>query len=174
MEYLWTKITLAFAVYDLLPFLFYFFLGVSTCFAFLHFFFRKEVRLFRNLGRKIYLLNTGGSNLETERQMLVKNGLFSVSESILDVRQDTKQLQVLEGFAVFVLGYSNTYTNYAAIVDYAKTHNSPIVVFAKPTEITTDHMKIFQQHIYFEMCNTSARLLTTILGISLIMPYAKK
>ena len=39
---------------------------------------RKEIRLFKNLKRKIYLLKTGSNNLETEREMLLKNGLYDV------------------------------------------------------------------------------------------------
>ena len=174
MDDVWTKITFAFAAYDLLVFLFYFFIGVLACFAFLRFWFRKEVRLFRNLGRKIYLIKTGIADLETERHMLVKNGLYAVNENVLNLSQDTKQLQTLENFAVFVIGYDPGYVNYALMVDHAKDRNIPIVVFARPTEITADHMSIFQQYVYFEMCNTSARLLTTILNLSLVMPYAKK
>lgn len=174
LETIWNNLMTAFDVYAFGVFIFYFALGVATCYAFLRLFFRKEIRLFRNLKRKVYLLKTGTSTLETEIEMLNKNGLFFVNDRVLDLTQNAVTLQTLEKFAVFVIGYSSTYTDYRTVVDHAKTQNIPIVVLAKPTEITPEHMAIFQQYIYFEMCNSPARLLTIIFNLSLITPYEKK
>jgi len=173
LETIWNNLMTVFDIYAFLVFIFYFVLGVATCYAFLRLFFRKEIRLFRNLKRKVYLLKTGTATLETEREMLNKNGLFIVNDRVLDLI-DTNILQTLESFAVFVIGYSSTCTSYQTIVDHAKASNIPIIVLAKPTEITPEHMAIFQQYIYFEMCNSPARLLTIIFNLSLITPYEKK
>jgi len=59
-------------------------------------------------------------------------------------------------------------------LDRAKERDIPLVVLAKTDKISGKHMSIFQQYIYFEMCNTSARLLTTIFNLSIITPYEKK
>ena len=174
IEAIWNNLMTAFDIYAFLVFVLYFSLGVATCYAFLRLFFRKEIRLFKNLKRKVYLLKTGLATLETERQMLNKNGLFIVNDRVLDLMNDTATLQTLEGFAVFVIGYSDTYNNYQTIVTHAKTANIPIIVIAKPAEITVAHMAIFQEYIYFEMCNSPARLLTIIFNLSLITPYEKK
>jgi len=171
---LWNNLMIAFDIYAFLVFIFYFALGVATCYAFLRLFFRKEIRLFRNLKRKVYLLKTGTSTLETEIELLNKNGLFFVNDRILDLTQNSNAVQTLEKFAVFVVGYSNTYTDYKTVVDHAKAQNIPVIVLAKPTEITNEHMAIFQQYVYFEMCNSPARLLTIIFNLSLITPYEKK
>jgi len=157
LETIWNNLMTAFDIYAFWVFIFYFVLGVATCYAFL--------RLF---------LKTGTATLETEREMLNKNGLFVVNDRILDLTNDTNTLQTLESFAVFVIGYSSTCANYQTIVDHAKASNIPVIVLAKPTEITPDHMAIFQQYIYFEMCNSPARLLTIIFNLSLITPYEKK
>ncbi len=174
LETIWNNLMTAFDIYAFLVFVFYFALGVVTCYAFLRLFFRKEIRLFRNLKRKVYLLKTGTATLETEREMLNTNGLFVVNDRILDLTNDTNTLQTLEKFAVFVIGYSSSCANYQIIVDRAKASNIPVIVLAKPTEITPEHMAIFQQYIYFEMCNSPARLLTIIFNLSLITPYEKK
>lgn len=174
LETIWNNLITAFDIYAFLVFIFYFALGVATCYAFLRLFFRKEIRLFKNLKRKVYLLKTGTSTLETEIEMLNKNGLFLVNDRVLDLTQNATALQTLEKFAVFVIGYSNTYTDYKAVVDRGKAKNIPVIVLAKPTEITSEHMAIFQRYIYFEMCNSPARLLTIIFNLSLITPYEKK
>jgi len=134
---------------------------------------RKEIRLFENLKRKVYLLKTGSNSLETEREMLVENGLYDVHDNILDLSQETKALQTLKNFAVFVVGYSQEYTRYQEIVNEAKSKNIPLVVFAKPGEIILEHMTIFLGYTYFEMCNTSARLLITIFNLSIVTPNEK-
>ena len=169
---IWNNLMTAFDIYAFLAFVFYFALGVATCYAFLRLFFRKEIRLFRNLKRKVYILKTGTATLETEREMLNKNGLFTVDDRVLDLT-DTNTIQTLENFAVFVIGYSSIYANYQTIVDHAKASNIPVIVLAKPTEIIAEHMTIFQKYIYFEMCNSPARLLTIIFNLSLITPYEK-
>ncbi len=174
LEIIWNNLMTAFDIYAFLVFVFYFTLGVATCYAFIRLFFRKETRLFRNLKRKVYILKTGTASLETEREMLNKNGLFVVNDRVLDLTNDANTLQTLENFAVFVIGYSSVYTNYQTMVDHAKVANIPVIVLAKPTEITSEHMAIFQQYIYFEMCNSPARLLTIIFNLSLITPYEKK
>jgi hypothetical protein len=135
---------------------------------------RKEIRLFNNLKRTIYLLKTGRNNLVTEKELLSENGLYDVHNSILDLTNDIKPLQTLRDFSVFVVGYSQDYSNYQSILDRVKSKNIPLIVLAKPNEISDEHMNIFQQYIYFEMCNTSARLLTTIFSLSVVTPYEKK
>lgn len=174
MEDFWQNLLNALDIYAVLAFLFYFGLGVGTCIAFIRLFFRKEIRLFQNLKRKVYLFKTGPVALDTEREMLHRNGLFVVNDRVLDLTSGTNPLQTLEGLAVFVVGYSNAYRSYQAIVDHAKSKNIPLIMIAKPAEITNDHMAIFQQYIYFEMCNSPARLLTIIFNLSLITPHGKK
>lgn len=174
LETIWNNLMTAFDIYAFLVFIFYFALGVATCYAFLRLFFRKEIRLFRNLKRKVYLLKTGTSTLETEIELLNKNGLFSVNDRVLDLTQNAEAVQTLEKFAVFVVGYSSAYMDYKTLVDHAKAQNIPVIVLAEPREITDEHMPIFKQYVYFEMCNSPARLLTIIFNLSLITPYEKK
>lgn len=174
LETLWNNLMTVFDICAFLVFIFYFALSVATYYTFLWLFFRKEIRLFRNLKRKVYLLKTGTSTLETEIEMLNKNGLFFVNDRVLDLTPDANAVQTLEKFAVFVIGYSNTYANYKTIVDHAKAQNIPVIVLAEPGEITDEHMPIFKQYVYFEMCNSPARLLTIIFNLSLITPYEKK
>lgn len=173
IETIWNNLIIAFDIYAFLRFAIFFALGAVSCFAFLRFFFHKEIKLFKHLKRKIYLLKTGTSTLETERELLQKNGLFVVSDRVMDLNSDLSLLQTLDSFAIFVVGYSTEYANYQSIIDHAKSNCIPVIVIAKPDEIK-DHMTIFRQYIYFEMCNTPARLLSTIFNLSLITPYEKK
>lgn len=143
------------------------FATVSTL-LFLRFAYRKEHRMFKNLKRTIYLLKTGGNSLQTEQGLLRDNGLFSVHATIFDLRTDTRSLQTLNRSTVLVVGYSKEFAEYQAVIDSARQRNLPIVVLAKPGEIVPAHMEIFQGYIYFEMCNTPSRLLTTILNLSLV------
>jgi hypothetical protein len=126
--------------------------------------------MFKNLSRKIYLLRTGDRNLGTEHELLKNNGLFDVYNNALDLRNGITSLQTARVSSVFVIGYSKDYSLYQGIVSHAMQKNIPLIVIAQPREIIDSHMAIFQQYVYFEMCNTPARLLTTIFNLSIITP----
>ncbi len=165
----------AFDAYALIVFLIHFALGVITCMAFLRLFFRKEIRIFKNLKRTIYLLRTGGPTLENELELLKGNGLYTVNDRVFDLNSSSNLLQTLNTFAVLVIGYSTKFNGYQSIVDHAKARDIPIVVLAgTSTEITPEHQAIFRQYNYFDMCNTPSRLLTTIFNLSIVTPHDKK
>ncbi len=175
MSFSWENITTALDIYALFTFLFYFSIGTITCFVFLRFFFKKEIRMFRNLKRKVYLLKTNQDALETEMEMLNKNGLFSKVERVYDISAGLDQLQTFEDFAIYVAEYSGSYEFYPDLVATAKVKKIPLIILAKPeNRISSEHMSKFQQHIYFEMCNSSARLLTLLLNLALVSPYDKR
>jgi len=163
-----------FDTYSYLTLFICFILGAITLYSFVYFFFRKEIRLFKNLKRKIYLLRTGAGDLQTERELFLANGLFDVYTNVIDLKEGVKLLQTLKSYSVFVIGYSKGYPFYKEILDHSVPKKIPVIVIAKPGEIIPEHMTIFQKYVYFEMCNTSARLLTTVFNLSLITPYKKR
>lgn len=135
---------------------------------------RKEIRLFNNLKRMIYLMTTDTQNsLQREKTLLQKNGLYQVNNEILNL-SDLGMLDTTDKFSVFVVAYSKEFAHYQNIIDRAKRDLIPVIFLAGPQDITDDHMIIFKDYPYFEMCNTSARLLTTIFNLSAITPDEKR
>jgi hypothetical protein len=135
---------------------------------------RKEIRLFNNLKRTVYLINTDNKgSLQREKTLLNKNGLYKVHEDILNL-SDFGILETVEKFSVFVIAYSVKFRQYQKIIDRAKRDSIPIIIVAKPGEIIYAHMLIFNSYPYFEMVNTSSRLLTMIFNLSIITPYEKR
>lgn len=135
---------------------------------------RKEVRLFKNLQRKVYFLRVADQpTMQREIEMATRSGLFTLHPSIVDVHRDGGVLEMIDPAAVIVVGYSPTYCQYEAIVERARRHSIPLIVFAESSQITV-HMPLFRGYPYFEMCNTSTRLLSTIFNICAVTPYAKK
>lgn len=135
---------------------------------------RKEIRLFKNLKRTIYLMSpTANGSLKREKILLHKNGIYYVNNDILDL-SDLGTLETTDKFSVFVISYSKKFTQYQKVVDRAKRDFIPLIVIAKPEEINSTHMKIFITYPYFEMVNTSSRLLITIFNLSIITPNEKR
>lgn len=135
---------------------------------------RKEIRLFSNLKRNIYLMTTSTANsLQREKVLLQENGLYRVHDEVLNL-SDLGVLDTVNKFSTFVIAYSKEFTYYQKVVDRAKRDLIPIIFLANPGEISNEHMAIFKEYPYFEMCNTSARLLTTIFNLSVITPNEKR
>lgn len=135
---------------------------------------RKEIRLFNNLKRKVYVLSTDSSqSLQREKSLLQTNGFFTIHDEIISL-SDIGVLETLNNSSVFVIGYSKSFKNYKEIISRAKRNSIPVVFFASPGEIIDEHMKLFREYPYFEMCNSTARLLTTIFNLCAISPNDKK
>lgn len=136
---------------------------------------RKEIRLFKNLKRKIYLMNTDSTNiLQREKTLLIQNGLYQINNDVLSL-SDLGILETTEKFSVFVIAYSKTFSHYQKVIDRAKRDSIPVIFLAAgPRDITDEHLALFKDYPYFEMCNTSARMLTTIFNLSAVTPNEKK
>ena len=139
---------------------------------FFRFSFRKAIKQYKNISRKIYLLRTeGGENLESEGKFIRENGLFKIHETLLLSESIIHQI---ENDSLVVVGYSKSHKSYQSLIDRASKDKIPIIVIASPMEITPTHLKQFRSYPYFEMCNTLARLLTTILNMALVAPGSKR
>lgn len=135
---------------------------------------RKEIRLFKNLQRTIYLMNTTSSpSLQREKNLLIQNGLYNVNDQIFNL-SDLGLLETTDKFSIFVIAYSKEFSHYDQIIDRAKRDLIPVIFLAGPRDIIDEHMAIFKKYPYFEMCNTSARLLTTIFNLSAVTPNDKR
>lgn len=86
---------------------------------------------------------------------------------------DVGLLETTKKFSVFVVGYSREFAHYSEIIDRAKRDAIPVIFLAGPRDITDEHMALFKDYPYFEMCNSSARLLTTIFNLSAVTPNGK-
>lgn len=132
------------------------------------------MRLFKNLQRTIYLMSTDSTTvLQREKTMFHMNGLYHVSPDIVHL-SDLGHLETVKDFSIFVVGYTRGFGHYKEVIDRAKRNSIPVVVLAGPRDITDEDMAIFKEYPYFEMCNTSSRLLTTIFSLSAVTPNDKK
>lgn len=136
----------------------------------LAFFYKKERRLFRNLKRKVYFLRIDGStcNLEKEQNLICENGLFKAEKS---VRQYSNGLiETIEGKVVLVVSYSPSFLDYANLIVSLKNKKIPVIILAKPREITPEHENIFADYPYLQVCNYTSRLLTSLFDICAVTP----
>lgn len=149
---------------------------VSSIFVYklVYFIISKELRMFNNLKRTIFLMTTSTQGtLQREKTLLQKNGLYKVHNEIFSL-SDIGVLDTASRFSIFVISYTKEFAHYQKIIDRAKRDLIPVIFLAGPRDITDEHMAIFKDYPYFEMCNTSARLLTTIFNLSAVTPNEKR
>jgi hypothetical protein len=111
--------------------------------------------------------------LQREKTLLQKNGLYKIHNEILSL-SDIGILDTTNRFSIFVISYTKEFAYYQKVIDRAKRDLIPVIFLAGPRDITDEHMAIFKNYPYFEMCNTSARLLTTIFNLSAVTPNEKR
>lgn len=129
-------------------------------------------RIYNNLRRKIYLFTTSNiPNLQREYEILKNNGIYNVHNQIIGLSSDIGLLQIVDDYSFFIIGYSKEYPFYEDIIERAKRNSIPLVVFAPNDHITEQHMISLRAYPYFDMCNTTARLLATIYSLSCTMPH---
>ncbi len=145
-------------------------------YLFLSFAIKKERRVFKNLKKTIYLLQTGLEGMQTEHELFKENKmLFHVHDKVFNLSSDPLILNTIKSDSVLVVGYSETFGKYDALVQLAKTTNSALIVYAKlPHKITDAHLELFNSHKYYDMCQSIARLMTVVFNLAIIIPEKKK
>jgi hypothetical protein len=149
---------------------------VVTLLLFFNFYLRKEYRIFKNLKKNIYLIETGTDGLQREYALLKENKLlYRVHDAILNLSTNPNVLDTTKEGSIWVVNYSENYADYSGLVDLARIKKTALVVFAKhPLKITNvQHLKAFDTYVYIDLCNSVSRLLIVIFNLAIIMPHKK-
>jgi hypothetical protein len=175
MDTIWEFLKSLVSIRSLIVFIILIISEIIVCYFIIKKIVQREIRIYKNHKRKIYFFKTqSDKNLQNELLLIKQNNLFIVDDEIKDLSESTKILDNLEKFSIFVLSYFRDFNSYEKIIDLARNNSIPVIVLASPREINDSHMKIFNSHSFFEMCNTPARLLTILFNLSIITPIKKK
>jgi hypothetical protein len=140
---------------------------------FLRFIFRKEYRLFKNLGKPILFLNQTSSqntSFGVEINLFKQSKIFNVKdveETTLNViRNERNDL----GF--IVVGVSNKTQNLSDIVECLTKSRCPSIIytFGDSKAIKPDDMQLIYKYQKIGICNTSTRLIGDVFSILSVYP----
>ncbi|MEN9327417.1 MAG: hypothetical protein RI947_225 [Candidatus Parcubacteria bacterium] len=132
--------------------------GMIGGYAWFHFFHKKERRLFKNIQRPITIIATEDKPMAHEAKLLERVGFFNVGTPSSDVRA----VDVMNGSRLVIIGYSPNSQIFKDSFNAAKQREMPVIVYAGPTHITDEDMKLLQSYSHHSMCNTPLRLISDV------------
>lgn len=143
--------------------------GVIGAAAWLSFFHKKERRLFKNIKRPICVIGTPDKPMTHEAKLLKRVGFFNVGEATLDGRVT----DLLNGCRLVVIGYTPDSDEFKKAFNAAMDKEIPVVVYAGPTRINEEDMKLLQSYSHQSMCNTPLRLISDVFALMSTYPEDK-
>jgi len=166
MENFWQNLTTAMDIYSLITFAVYFALGVLTCFAFLRFFFRKEIRLFNNRCRPIMIFKSTDEDMEIETKLLRDSKLFNVPEDPTNKHQNIDRIK---NHSLIIIGYSEGMANFDDIFNGAKNAGVPVIIYSK-NKIPDDVFNKLRNYSWYSTCQVPLRLINDVFTILSTFP----
>lgn len=166
MENFWQNLTTALDIYSLVAFAVYFILGALVCFAFLSFFFRKEICLFNNRRRPIMIFKSTGEDMEVETKLLRDSKLFNIPEDPTDKHQNIDRIK---DHSLIIIGYSAGMTNFGDIFNGAKSVGVPAIVYSKD-KIPDDVFNKLRNYSWYSTCQVPLRLINDVFTILSTFP----
>ena len=144
-------------------------IGVGACISFIYFFFKKEWRLFQNRRRPIMIFRSADQNMGVAFNLLQDTKLFKVEEPTENYQDSIR----LNKHSLVIIGYSSGMNGFKDIVESAKQKRIPIIVYAKPSDISDEDMKILNDYCYYSICNIPLRLINDVFTILSTFPNVK-
>lgn len=163
------SVRLALDIYSLTPLLVGLVSGFIIGIAFIFFLFKKEWRLFQNRRRPIMIFQSPNQNMGVAFNLLRDSKLFKI-EIPTENHQDSIRLN---NHSLVIIGYSSGMTGFKNIVEAARQKRIPIIVYAKPEEVTTEDKKILDDYAYYSVCNFPLRLMNDVFVILSTFPNKK-
>lgn len=140
--------------------------------AYIHFFIRKERRLYKNINRPILLLEASEGGLRREERIINGTKLLRVGERVNYCLDPDVVIGEFNERAI-VIEYKND-ENFNDLFNKARNNHTPIVVFSRPDEIDDREMlNKMHKYAYCSIANTPTRLLSDLFALMNVMPECK-
>ncbi len=138
--------------------------------SFLKFFLSKEFRLFQNVKRPIKIIRTKKNLMENEIETLKRVGFFNLSE---DPFFDHKNLDMIDGHSLVILGYSRDMNNFNDVIDKLENKKIPLIVYSIDQLKTEDLAYLRNKYSWYSLCNFPLKLLNDVFTILSTFPFKK-
>lgn len=111
-----------------------------------------------NVGRQIAVISTEDQPMEHEAELLKRVGFFKVKS----FGADTRNLSLVNGSGLIVVGYSPGSAVYDATFKYATEHDLPLIVFAGKHELSPEKRKELFAYSFSSLCQSELRLVSDV------------
>jgi hypothetical protein len=146
-------------------------IGAVVATVFLWWFFKKEIRLFRNRRRPIMIFYAKGSalNMGMETKTLRASGFFNIPEDPTDNFQECHRI---EDHGLVIVGYSKGMQGLRDILDCVKAKRIPLIVYTKDMLDPADK-SLLETYPWYSLCNVPLRLVSDTFIILSTFPIPK-
>lgn len=143
--------------------------GLIGSWGWFQFFHKKERRLFKNLQRPVQIISTPDKPMNHESVLLKRVGFFNITEP----SSDGRAIDLMNGNRLVIIGYTPNSQAFKDAFGAAKQREIPVIVYAGPTRITDEDMKLLQSYSHHSMCNTPLRLTSDVFAMMSTLPEDK-
>lgn len=143
--------------------------GLIGAWGWFRFFRKKETRLFKNLQRPVEIIATETKPMTLESVLLKRVGFFNIK----DPSSDSRAVDLMNGNRLVIIGYSPNSQAFKNAFNAAKQREIPVIVYAGPTRITEEDMRLLQDYSHHSMCNTPLRLISDVFAMMSTLPEEK-
>jgi hypothetical protein len=123
-----------------------------------------------NVSREVAVISTENQSMSHEAELLKKVGLFKIKSVAADVRS----LDLIRHSSLLVVGYSPDSDVYREILNYAKVHQLPIIVFAGRNRLSAQDRDGLKNYSYSSLCETELRLVSDVFAVMSTFPGAEE
>ena len=115
-----------------------------------------------NVQRQVAVISTEQQPMEHEAELLERVGYF---KKVKRVDADARNLTLLDGSAVIVVGYSPDSTVYKETFEYARTHKLPLIVYSGKNRLSNEDRDELKSYSFSSLCETDLRLVSDVFAV---------
>lgn len=131
---------------------------------------KRDWRLFDNLKRPIMVIGSSGKDMGLVVKLIRDAGFFRLEDFVGDTAQS---LDRIKKHSIIVVGYTETETETARIIDTARAKSIPVIFYATFNEISKSDGDLILGYSYAEVANTPFRIMNLIFSILSTYKYDK-
>lgn len=127
-------------------------------------------RFAQNVGREVAVISTEKQSMKHEAELLDRVGYFKIKQ----VDADARNLNLLRGSLLLVVGYSPDSKVYKETFAYAKSNDLPIIVFSGKHRLSNEDRDSLKEYSFSSLCETELRLVSDVFAVISTFPKGAK
>lgn len=123
-----------------------------------------------NVARNVAVISTEQQSMDHEADLLHRVGYFKIKR----MSADERNLNLIRGFVLLVVGYSPDSKVYKASLAYAKSNDLPIIVFSGKHRLSNEDRDELKDYSFSSLCETELRLVSDVFAVMSTFPEVKR
>lgn len=127
-------------------------------------------RFTKNIKRQVAVISTEEQDMTPEKELLEGIGYF---KRVKLLPPSTKSIDLIDGSAIVVIGYTENSPTYKKAFEYAKNHRLPFVVYSGSNWLSKTDKDELKGYMYGSLCESDMRLVSDVFNIVSTNPAQK-